>query len=62
MNNQTKSSFIQGVKREWSKISWTPKKQLSAQCAVVIVASAAVVLLITIIDTGALALIERIVG
>ena len=60
MNN--KGKFWKGVKREWHKISWTPKKQLVSQCTVVVVASVVIVLLITIVDTGALALIERLVG
>ena len=60
MNN--KGKFWKGVKQEWRKISWTPREQLVSQCTVVVAASVVIVLLITLIDTGALALIERLVG
>lgn len=58
--DKKKKSFFTGLRTEWARIVWTPKAELVRQCIAVLAGSAALVLLISIIDSGALAILERI--
>ena len=58
--DKKKKSFFSGLRTEWGRIVWTPKAELARQCIAVLAVSAALVLLISIIDSGALAILERI--
>ncbi len=53
-----KPSFWTGVKQEWRKISWTSKEDLTKQTVLVVVISVVMGALITVIDSGALQLIN----
>lgn len=58
--DRKKKSFFSGLRTEWARIVWTPKAELARQCIAVLAGSAALVLLISIIDSGALAIMERL--
>jgi len=53
-----KNSFWTGVKQEWRKISWTSKEDLTKQTVLVVVISIVMGALITVVDSGALQLIN----
>ncbi len=57
-----KPSFWQGVKREWNKIIWTKKEDLVKQTGLVVVISLILGVIITVIDSGALKLIDWILS
>lgn len=54
-------AWFKQLKAEFKKIVWTDKKTLAKQTVAVIVISAVICLLITLVDSGALALIELII-
>ena len=56
----TKPGFFQGVKREWHKIIWTKKEDLATQTGLTIVISLILGIIITVVDSGALRLIDWI--
>ena len=53
-----KPGFFQGVKREWRKIMWTKKEDLAKQTALVVVISLIMGIIITLVDSGALKVIN----
>lgn len=60
--NKKKNSFWTGVKREWNKIIWTSPEDLRKQTGIVVVISLILGIIITAVDSGALALIDRILA
>ena len=58
--DKKKKSFFSGLRTEWGRIVWTPKADLIRQSAAVLIGSAVLVLIISIIDSGSLAIIEKI--
>jgi preprotein translocase subunit SecE len=56
-----KKGWFKQLKAEFKKIIWTDRKTLAKQTVAVIVISAILCVLITLIDSGALALIEMII-
>ncbi len=56
-----KKGWFKQLKAEFKKIIWTDKKTLAKQTVAVIVISAILCALITLVDSGALALIEMII-
>lgn len=58
--DEKNKSFSSGLRTEWSRIVWTPKDALIRQSGAVLVGSAVLVLFISIIDSGALAILEHI--
>jgi preprotein translocase subunit SecE len=58
---QGKKSWSKGLKNEFDKIIWTDKKTLSKQTTAVIVISAIICVLITLIDSASLQLIEMLI-
>ena len=57
-----KPSFWQGVKREWNKIIWPKREDLVKQTGLVVVLSLVLGIIITVIDSGALKLIDWILS
>ena len=57
-----KKSWFKGLKAEFKKIIWTDKKTLGKQTIAVVVISAIICVLITLVDSVALQLIETIIG
>lgn len=57
-----KKSWFKGLKTEFKKIMWTDKKTLGKQAIAVIVVSVLFCVLITLVDSVALAAIEFIIG
>lgn len=57
---EKKPSFVDGVQKEWKKISWLPKERAGRQTAVVLIISALLAVLMTLIDSGVLALVDVI--
>lgn len=55
-----KNSFAAGLKTEWKKIVWLSKERVGKQVGAVIVISAILAFLMTLIDNGALALVQII--
>jgi preprotein translocase subunit SecE len=55
---EKKPGFFQGVKREWRKIIWTKKEDLAKQTALVVVISLIMGIIITLVDSGALKVIN----
>ena len=53
-----KKSFFKGVKQEWNKIIWVSKEDLLRQTGLVAVISLLLGVLITLIDQGALQLVN----
>lgn len=53
-----KVSFWKGVKSEYSKIIWTDKKTLGRQTAAVVIISAIVCAMITLVDSLGLQIME----
>lgn len=56
-----RKDWFKQLKAEFKKIIWTDKKTLAKQTVAVIIISAVLCGLITLIDSGALALIEMII-
>ncbi len=55
------AGWFKQLKAEFKKIIWTDKKTLVKQTIAVLVISAVICVLITLVDSGALALIELII-
>lgn len=55
---EKKTSFWQGVKQEWRKIIWVPKNKLAKQSGLVVVISLLLGIIISVIDQGAIYLIN----
>ena len=53
-----KNSFWKGLKAEFSKITWTDRKTLGKQTGAVVVISAVVCVMITLIDSLGLQMME----
>lgn len=53
-----KKSFFKGVKQEWNKIIWVSKEDLLRQTGLVAVISLLLGVLITLVDQGALQLVN----
>jgi preprotein translocase subunit SecE len=56
-----KKGFFKQVKAEFKKIIWTDKKTLTKQTIAVIAISAILCVIITLVDTGALALVNLMI-
>ena len=56
-----KKSFWKGLKAEFRKVIWTDKKTLGKQTIAVVVISAIMCLLITLVDSAGLGLVEWII-
>ena len=56
-----KESFFKNLKGEFKKIIWTDKKSLAKQTVAVIVISVILCVMITLVDSGALALVNLII-
>ena len=54
------NTWIKGLKTEWGKIIWTDRKTLGRQTAAVIIISAIVTGLITLVDNLGLQIMELI--
>ena len=61
-DKKNKKSWFKGLKAEFKKIIWTDKKTLGKQTIAVVVISAIICVLITLVDSVALQLIETIIG
>jgi preprotein translocase subunit SecE len=57
-----KPGFWQGVKHEWKKIIWPKKEDLTKQTILVVVLSLLLGVIITVVDSGALRLIDWILS
>ena len=57
-----KVSFFQGVKREWGKIIWPTREDLTRQTALVVIISIVMGVAITVVDSGALQIINWIMS
>jgi preprotein translocase subunit SecE len=57
-----KVSFFQGVKREWGKIIWPTREDLTRQTALVVIISVLMGVIITVVDSGALQVINWIMS
>lgn len=57
-----KGGFFTGLKAEWNKVVWTSRENLLRQTIAVVAVSALTAFLITLIDSGAIAVIEKIIG
>lgn len=60
-DKKSKKSWFKGLKAEFRKIIWTDKKTLGKQTVAVVVISAIVCVLITLVDSVALQLVEFII-
>lgn len=60
-NPKQKKGFFKQLKAEFKKIIWTDKKTLGKQTVAVIVIAAIMCVLITLVDTGALAIIQQLI-
>ena len=49
---ENKPSFFDGVKAEWSKITWPSKEQLTKQSVAVVIITILLGVVITLLDTG----------
>ena len=49
---ENKPSFCDGVKAEWSKITWPSKEQLTKQSVAVVIITILLGVVITLLDTG----------
>ncbi len=58
---QAKKSWSKGLKAEFDKIIWTDRKTLGKQTAAVVIISAVICVLITLVDSASLQLIEMII-
>lgn len=57
-----KEGFFSGVKKEWNKIIWVPKEDVGRETGLVVVISLITGIIITVIDSGALHLIDWILS
>ena len=57
-----KPGFFQGVKREWRKIIWVKKEDLVKQTGLVVVISLLLGIIITVVDSGALKVIDWLIS
>ncbi|MGI6116756.1 MAG: preprotein translocase subunit SecE [Bilifractor sp.] len=55
-----KGSWFKGLKSEFGKIVWTDPKTLGRQTVAVVIISAVICLLITLVDSASLQLVEMI--
>lgn len=60
-DKKNKKSWFKGLKAEFKKIIWTDKKTLGKQTIAVVVISAIICALITLVDSVALQLVELII-
>lgn len=60
-NGNGKTGWFKGLKAEFKKIIWTDRKTLTKQTVAVIAISAVLCVLITLVDSGALALINLMI-
>ncbi len=60
-SKNTNQSFAKGLKTEWDKIVWTDQKTLGKQTAAVVVISAIICGLITLVDSLGLQIVELII-
>ena len=58
---KAKGIFFKGLKAEFKKIIWTDRKALTKQTIAVIAISAILCVIITLVDTGALALVNLMI-
>ena len=56
-----KSGFFKQLKAEFKKIIWTDRKTLTKQTIAVIVISVILCVIITLVDSGALALVNLMI-
>jgi len=56
-----KKGFFKQLKAEFKKIVWTDKKTLGKQTVAVIVIAAIMCVMITLVDTGALAVVQALI-
>lgn len=59
---EKKIGFWQGVKQEWQKIIWPKRSTVIKSTIVVIVVAVIMGILISIIDAGAVRLLDLIIG
>ncbi|MEE8826294.1 MAG: preprotein translocase subunit SecE [Eubacteriales bacterium] len=57
-----KESFWSGVKKEWNKIIWVPANDVGRQTGLVVFISIVLGVIITVIDQGALHVIDWILS
>ncbi|MDD5860358.1 MAG: preprotein translocase subunit SecE [Eubacteriales bacterium] len=57
-----KESFWSGVKKEWNKIIWAPANEVGRQTGLVVFISIVLGVIITVIDQGALHVIDWILS
>ena len=57
-----KESFWSGVKKEWNKIIWVPTNEIGRQTGLVVFISIVLGVIITVIDQGALHVIDWILS
>lgn len=60
-SKKKKGEFFKQLKGEFRKIIWTDKKSLTKQTVAVIVISAVLCAIITLVDSGALALVNLMI-
>lgn len=60
-NPKQNKGFFKQLKAEFKKIIWTDKKTLGKQTIAVIVIAAIMCVLITLVDTGALAIVQQLI-
>lgn len=60
-DKKQKKSWSKGLKAEFDKIIWTDRKTLGRQTAAVVIISAVICVLITLVDSASLQLIETII-
>ena len=61
-SNEKKTSFFDGVKAEFGKISWPSRPELFRKTGVVVVISIILGILISIVDSAALSLFRLFIG
>lgn len=59
---KAKTRFFKQLKGEFKKIIWTDKKTLAKQTVAVIAISVALCVIITLVDSGALALVNLMIN
>ncbi len=59
---KAKAGFFKQLKGEFKKIIWTDKKTLAKQTVAVIAISIALCVIITLVDSGALALVNLMIN
>ncbi len=61
-NKPEKAGFFKQLSAEFKKIIWTDKKTLTKQTIAVVVITAIICALITLVDTGALAVLNMLIS